>query len=495
MSSAAYQAGHMPSRDGLPWIGVSSRSPYFVDDAGQAWTPIGQNDAITWPDLQGLLRGKDVASVRRYLALLQQHKVTCLRVMLEYCQTQRSYFERPAGRFNPTLVRFWDELFALCSEHGLRVLLTPVDTFFMWTRWQYHPWNVNNGGPCREIRSLLLCPETRKVIKDRLSFCVDRWSGNGALFAWDLWNEIHPSYGMDSAACFHDFIADLSTHVRSQEQRLYGRTHPQTVSMFGPHLGSHPEIADAIYRHPCLDYASTHLYEHGSIDWPRNTIDAGCRFGRLVRECVEQVTPGRPYFDSEHGPIHSHKDRRITLPEPFDDEYFRHMQWAHLASGGAGGGMRWPNRKPHSLTLGMRQEQRKLAEFLPLLEWTTFQRQNISSQIQSNQEAIAIFGCADRQQAVLYLLRTGVKRHDALACREKKPLVVRLIVPTLVTGTYRVTAWDTVAGEPVAVQQATAREGELKLETPGITVDLALAIQREEATPEASRIGEQLRLL
>ena len=29
------------------------------------------------------------------------------------------------------------------------------------------------------------------------------------------------------------------------------------------------------------------------------------------------------------------------------------MSWAHLASGGAGGGMRWPNRHPHVLTSGM----------------------------------------------------------------------------------------------------------------------------------------------
>ena len=74
--------------------------------------------------------------------------------------------------------------------------------------------------------------------------------------------------------------------------------------------------------------------------------------GRLVREALAEITDDRPFLDSEHGPIHTFKDHGITLPEAFDDEYFRHIQWAHLASGGAGGGMRWPNRAPASADAG-----------------------------------------------------------------------------------------------------------------------------------------------
>lgn len=35
----------------------------------------------------------------------------------------------------------------------------------------------------------------------------------------------------------------------------------------------------------------------------------------------------------------------------FDDEYFRHIQWAHLASGGAGGGMLDPEAAPVTTSL------------------------------------------------------------------------------------------------------------------------------------------------
>lgn len=81
---------------------------------------------------------------------------------------------------------------------------------------------------------------------------VTRWGGSGALFAWDLWNEIHQAWAGDSADCFGEFIADLSQHVRRLGERLYGRSHPHTVSLFGPELDWRPDLplAEAIFRHP-----------------------------------------------------------------------------------------------------------------------------------------------------------------------------------------------------------------------------------------------------
>ena len=304
-------------------------------------------------------------------------------------------FERPAGKFRPGMVQLWDDLFAMCEQRGLRILLTPYDTFWMWNRWSHHPYNQRNGGPCKSRSSMLLCPETRKFIKDRLAFATDRWGGSGALFAWDLWNEIHPSYAGNSAECFGDFIADLSEYVRDLETRLYGRDHPQTVSMFGPHLVLDPRIPDAIFRHPRLDFASTHFYEEGTIDFPRNTVDAALSVARLIRESLTQTPPDRPFFDSESGPIHTFKDHHKTLPEPFDDEYFRHMQWAHFAAGGAGGGMRWPNRHPHSLTPGMRRAQAALARFLPLIDWRRFRRKNLNHEVRVSHPAVRVAACGD----------------------------------------------------------------------------------------------------
>jgi hypothetical protein len=470
-----------PARQSLPWIEVAKDAPYFVTEQGKAWTPIGQNDAITWPELQGAFRRRDLAGVDAHLQSLAAHGVTCLRLMLEYCQGEHRYFERPAGHMQPNMVRLWDDLFALCEKHGLRILLTPYDTFWMWLRWSRHPYNKANGGPCASRRQWLLSAGMRTAIKARLAFATERWGASGALFAWDIWNEIHPAHAGDSAACFNEFTEEISTFLRTTELRLHGRAHLQTVSVFGPVLEDDRAIADCAFRHPHLDFASTHFYEHGTINNPSNTVDAAIATGRLVRNALTELHGRRPFFDSEHGPIHTFKDLHITLPEPFDDEYFRHMQWAHLAAGGAGGGMRWPNRDPHTLTPGMRMAQQALARFLPLINWITFRRKNWNEEITCSQRALAVMGCGDATQAIVWLLRTDTLDKNGMLDRNAAPVTAQLHLPPMAAGLYRVTAWDTCIGRPVRQFEVIhEREQKFWIESLLVRTDVALALQRIE---------------
>ena len=463
----------------LPWViarsGVDT-APYFSFEDGTTFTPIGQNDAITWPEFSGLFRRKDSRPAENYVRFLAAHGVTVLRFMVEYSQYDRSCFEKPAGKFQKPMVQLWDDVVALCEENGLRLLLTPFDTFWMWIRWDRHPYNKVNGGPCADRAGILLCPDTRKYIRDRLSFMTERWGGRGAVFAWDLWNEIHPSYAGNSAECFPDFIADLSEHMRGTEMRLHGRSHPQTVSMFGPHMALDSRIPDFIYRHPSLDFASTHFYEEGTIDDPQNTVDAALAAGRLMRGALAQTPAGRPFFDSEHGPIHRFKDHHQVLPEPFDDEYFRHFQWAHLAGGGAGGGMRWPNRHPHSLTSGMRAAQRALAGFVPLISWERFHRRNLNEEVAVSNPAVKAVACGDDRQAVVWLIRTDALDSRGMLRRDIGPVEVEIGIPGLADGLYRVTLWNTVEGKAEGEEAAASVGGALRFRT-SIQGDLAIAVR------------------
>ncbi|HEX7180747.1 MAG TPA: hypothetical protein VF756_02805, partial [Thermoanaerobaculia bacterium] len=186
----------------LPWIEVVPGAPYFRTDRGESWTPIGHNDAITWPSLKDAFRRRDLPAVDRYLRLLAASGVTCLRLMLEYAQERHRFFERPPGAFRPAMIQLWDDLFALCARHGIRILLTPFDTFWMWRRWKHHPYNRSNGGVCAAKSRMLTCRDTRAAIKRRLLFATERWGGSGTLFAWDLWNEIHPAFGGNDPGCF-----------------------------------------------------------------------------------------------------------------------------------------------------------------------------------------------------------------------------------------------------------------------------------------------------
>lgn len=462
----------------LPWIGVAADAPYFVDDTARPWTPIGQNDAISWVEFEGLFWRRDLPAIDRHLAYLAAHGITCLRFMVEYAQVRHRYLERPAGVFVPAMVRLWDDLFAMCARHGLRILLTPVDTFWMWMHWRHHPWNVANGGPLKRMHEVLLNRDTRDAIKTRLTFMVTRWGGSGALFAWDLWNEIHPAQGGGSVDCWPEFIADLSHHVRDLEHRLYGRAHPQTVSLFGPELWDNPglDIAGPIFRHPDLDFASIHIYRSGAIDHPKDTVAPAVAMGKVVRDCLAEITDGRPFLDTEHGPIHSFKDKKLTLPVAFDDEYFRHMSWAHLASGAAGGGMRWPNRRPHTLTVGMRRAQRAMAGFLPLIDWARFARDNRSEAVTAT--GFHRFACASETQALVWLLRRNALASDGRVDATTTPRAPDISVPDLRPGTYRITGWDTIVGGVTeAIEAWVGGDSVLRFTPSPIGVDRAFAIR------------------
>ena len=120
----------------MAWIVRAPHAPYFMTEGGGDWHPIGHNDAVTWPGLAPLFRNRDVGAADAYLQGLAQRGTTVLRLMLEYAQNRHRFLERPAGVFRPPMVRLWDDLFALCARHGMRVLLTPFDTFWMWTKWR-----------------------------------------------------------------------------------------------------------------------------------------------------------------------------------------------------------------------------------------------------------------------------------------------------------------------------------------------------------------------
>lgn len=429
----------------LYWIQVSKDSPYFVDQKGNNWTPVGQNDAIIWPDLEGLFKRKNIGAVEGHFAFLAAHGVNCLRIMLEYCQTENRYFERPAGRFQPNMVQLWDDLFALCEKYKLRILLTPFDTFWMDRRWKNHPYNIVNNGPCKRKSQWLTSPETLEAIKNRLTFVTERWGGSGVLFAWDLWNEINPAHALGKIDGLYEFITELSVHLRTLESRLYGKTHPQTVSVFAPIMERY-QMNELIFRHPELDFASTHFYETGTINNPKNAIDAAISTGRMVSEAISDLLSERPFFDSEHGPI-DHYRRKRNLPEIFDDQYFLNMQWAHLASGAAGGGMRWPYRQPHVLTHGMRRAQYNMSEFIRLINWKTFRRKNLNSEIKISDPGFTAFGCGDRTQAVVWLMNNKKIGRNKIIQQNPKKTLLTIQVPGLENGLYKIHIWDTVLGE------------------------------------------------
>ncbi len=430
----------------MPWIRVAPGAPYFITGPGENWTPIGQNDALCWPDLLGAYKRKDLGSVRRYFSMLSAHGVTCMRLMLEYCQGEHRYLERTAGVFHPAMVALWDDLFALCEAYGIRLLLTPFDTFWMRRRWARHPYNRRNDGPCPRLSGWLLCPATLEATRQRLAFATERWGGSGVIFAWDLYNEIDPRLAAGEVASVGAWVSQVSTFLRATEIRLHGRAHLQTVSVYGPLLKTYPQLNEVVFRHPLLDFATVHFYD-APLRKPTDPVRTALRAGELVRQGLAEITDGRPFLDSEHGPDCLFRQMRGRIPVDLDEACFRGIQWAHLAAGGAGGGLRWPYRHPHSLTPGMRAAQRILAGLAGQVDWQHFDRRNVSAQLKVSPATVKAIACGNADQVLLWVTRPAPAAPGKDATPAGTPLLVRIALPFLPVGTYRLRAWNTRTGE------------------------------------------------
>ena len=237
-------------------------------------------------------------------------------------------------------------------------------------------------------------------------------------------------------------------------------------------------MADVIFRHPQLDFATTHFYDAKTINYPKDTVKSAICTGALVREALEHLHQPKPFFDSEHGPIHSFKDLHKTLPEAFDDEYFRHIQWAHVASGAAGGGMRWPNRHPHVLTHGMRVAQQNLASFMQLIDWSNFNRKNLNQEIQITSKEFVGFACSSEDQAVAWILRQSKFTKMGTLDRTIEPTAVTISIPGLKEGAYSIYFWDTLEGYIINQQTVYTDNTTLTILVQDVLTDLAIAIKK-----------------
>ena len=189
---------------------------------------------------------------------------------------------------------------------------------------------------------------------------------------------MHPAHGGDDPADFapvHRRRRALAARLRSASG-TGGRTCRRCRSS-GPSWSSTRRRSSRSSATPRSISPTPTSTNHGTIDDPRDTVAAAPR--RRAADARGGRGGERPA-----GPCSTPSTARSTASRTrsgpcrtFDDEYFRHMQWAHLASGGAGGGMRWPNRHPHVLTRGMRAAQRALARFPRPDRLDRFRRRNL----------------------------------------------------------------------------------------------------------------------
>ncbi len=434
-------------------ISVSPNGRYFVDEAGQGFIVIGQNDAISWPGLNTLLDGTAPEQTGAYIRDLRVHGVTVSRIMFEYAQQASSLLENPIGTFNDEVVAFWDAFIRMAEEHGLYLLLTPYDTFWQNSNWSSYPYNAANGGPCETRREWLTGASCIEAQKDRWRFIIDRWGGSPNIFAWDIMNEVELWWG-NTTEEVAAYIDEMAAFVREYSISAWG--HAPMISVSSAAAVPEGGLGRVIYRHPALDFANTHLYI-GDINAPDDPILPGNAMAGGVVLSLQQITDMRPYFDSESGPI----EDWIVNPL-FDQEYHNNMSWAHLASCGAGTGMRWPYTNPHFILPELRDNLLAIARFATSIDWANFSSENITLRVLLSDRRVYRAACSDGQTGIVWMVADTRDEENAGVI----PGMTVTINDVFEDGTYTVQYWDTYMGNILQTEEVTATDEILVLTVP-----------------------------
>jgi mannan endo-1,4-beta-mannosidase len=124
----------------------------------------------------------------------------------------------------------------------------------------------------------------------------------------------------------------------------------------------------------------------------------------------------------------------------------------------------------------MREAQSALARFLPLIDWTCFERRCWNDRLELGAKGFAAFGCGDGDQAVVWVLRTDATGRNGMIKADAKPRRLTMRCPAA-PGRHKVRLFDTVRGTVSEEMVLDAEVGFLEVPV-AVKSDVALAVTR-----------------
>lgn len=376
------------------------------ESGGEPFVPIGYNHNPDWPRLMASnplvpesgnfdAKAYDPSVTDAWFEHLAQHGVNLVRLMVE--TPPSGNLEDPVGTFQPEAMVWLDNIVSAARKHGVRLMVTPYDTFWMNLRWDTTTYAPANGGPVRQKIDWYTNEAVIELQRERMRWLIDRYGNLDTIFCWEIMNEADLWWGATPAQ-IGAWADDMVRFVRQYSERKWGVVPMVTFS--SAEAMPQGELADLLFRRPDLDFATTHLYI-GASKAPNQPTDVIPTMEQGVRHALAQIRDARPYLDGENGPI----DRWIA-DEATDDKVFHHQSWAHLAAGGAGSSLRWPYRNPHHLTPGMLGHLKRMRTFVDAVDWRAFTGDVRPLQVTFG-EGLVGTSFATARGALVFAARTG----------------------------------------------------------------------------------------
>ena len=328
-----------------------------------------------------------------------------------------------------------------------------------------------NGGPCVKVMDFFTHPVSKAAYRRRLDYIVARWGYSPHVMAWELWNEMNYLAASDSRArgILVNWTEEMAGHLKQNDPYR----HLVTTS-----LGLHTTW-DELWDLKDIDFAQVHAYlpqpeaakapeEKDAVLSVLNAFDRIARFKK-------------PAHVSEFGYLDLPNINRTNEKDP-GGIHLHNAIWGGLFSGAAGTPANWW----WANYVHERNLYRHYAAAAGFLHGIDLADKGWKHVITAGRSGLRIIGIKKRDRCALWIQRKGNNWYRRIA--QERPLVqlekLKIRVPNVEPGQYKITWWDTSAGEITHYRQRAVRRDtdaktfDLMLEYESGAADIAVKAER-----------------
>lgn len=355
-----------------------------------------------------------------------------------------------------------DQVFETAEENDIYIMFTMNSFGDFFYNWSTNAYNQANGGCCywsENNTDFWTHPVAIDHQKKLLRYVFARWGYSTSLGLLEYWNELDNR--VNSSEHRPGWHETMDTYWKSWD--FYN--HPTTTSFAWMDHVQHNKISWEPLT--TLDVVNIHYYASGpdAMDiWEANLDNAIANFGN------------RPTFIGEYG-----RGGNEPMYSPLTLRYIHDGIWSPLfRSGATGANMTWrvddfdPSVSGFNVPPKYKDLFQVLAGFIQAEEYYLVDMPHVDYELQPNDTKVGAFQNQDR---ALIWINDTLATYDVANPRTVSGM--SFTIPGLNNGTYDVKYVDTVTGATVSTEAVLASGGQLTLNIPSFTRDIAVKAVRQ----------------
>ena len=442
--------------DAPGFVSVSKKDKrYFQFTNGKTYFIIGHN--LCWASQSGRTYDYDT-----YFSRMSQNRENYCRIWM--CSWDMQLDGRSPDSYRLDNAWRLDHVLRTAENRDIYLKLC-IDNFLDYTdssKRRFIPYWQENGGPCKTPLDFFTNAEAKAMYRRRIRYILARWGYSPNIFAWELWNEM--DYVVrDKPAVLQGWTEEMSRELK----RLDPYKHCVTNS-----LGLN-SVWDDMWQSDAMDFAQIHSYIHRPawID-DEHELDSAS----LVLDRSKRMSHfGKPWMLSEFGYLGTNDFNQLNDADKLGI-HLHNAIWASALCGAAGTAQPWwwdNYLHPNNLYY----HYRALAAFLDGVDMAS---ERWSYAVGKGGEKVRVIGLKNRARGLFWIQHLDSTWYKRYIEERPSPTLrnVRLDIPNLENGDYRIEWWDTYSGRIVTHLSARVARNRLTIKVPEIGPDIACRIEK-----------------